>query len=106
MHSSCGPRARSAAHRPCSACCPAPVLDAIVEDLEGLPGVAEVHDLHAWTLTSGMNVATAHLVVTDGADTQTVLTGAQAALRNAHGIKHATLQVEVDPSRECHEATW
>ena len=53
-----------------------------------------------------MNVATAHLVVTDGADTQTVLTGAQAALRNAHGIKHATLQVEVDPSRECHEATW
>ena len=81
-------------------------LDAIVEDLEGLPGVAEVHDLHAWTLTSGMNVATAHLVVTDGADTQTVLTGAQAALRNAHGIKHATLQVEVDPSRECHEATW
>ena len=81
-------------------------LDAIVEDLEGLPGVAEVHDLHAWTLTAGMNVATAHLVVTDGADTQTVLTGAQAALRNAHGIKHATLQVEVDPSRECHEATW
>lgn len=81
-------------------------LDAIVEDLEGLPGVAEVHDLHAWTLTSGMNVATAHLVVMDGADTQTVLTGAQAALRNAHGIKHATLQVEVDPSRECHEATW
>ena len=81
-------------------------LDAIVEDLEGLPGVAEVHDLHAWTLTSGMNVATPHLVVTDGADTQTVLTGAQAALRNAHGIKHATLQVEVDPSRECHEATW
>ncbi|QZY27746.1 cation diffusion facilitator family transporter [Nocardioides coralli] len=81
-------------------------LDAIVEDLEGLPGVAEVHDLHAWTLTSGMNVATAHLVVTDGADTQTVLTGAQAALRDAHGIEHATLQVEVDPSRECHEATW
>ena len=81
-------------------------LDAIVEDLEGLPGVAEVHDLHAWTLTSGMNVATAHLVVTDGADTQTVLTGAQAALRDAHGIEHASLQVEVDPSRECHEATW
>ena len=37
-------------------------LDAVVRDLEAVAGVAEVHDLHAWTLTSGMNVATAHLV--------------------------------------------
>ncbi len=81
-------------------------LDAVVKDLEGLPGVAEVHDLHAWTLTSGMNVATAHLVVENGADTQTVLSGAQAVLRQVHGIEHATLQVEVDPARECHQATW
>ncbi|MBU2074931.1 MAG: cation diffusion facilitator family transporter [Actinobacteria bacterium] len=81
-------------------------LDAVVKDLEGLPGVAEVHDLHAWTLTSGMNVATAHLVVENGAATQTVLSGAQAVLRQVHGIEHATLQVEVDPARECHQATW
>lgn len=81
-------------------------LDAVVKDLEGLPGVAEIHDLHAWTLTSGMNVATAHLVVENGADTQTVLSGAQAVLRQVHGIEHATLQVEVDPARECHQATW
>ncbi|QWC85710.1 cation diffusion facilitator family transporter [Nocardioidaceae bacterium] len=81
-------------------------LKAVVHDLENLPGVAEIHDLHAWTLTSGMNVATAHLVVKDSADTQTVLSGAQAALRDGHGIEHATLQVEVDPARECHEATW
>jgi cobalt-zinc-cadmium efflux system protein len=81
-------------------------LDAVVKDLEGLPGVAEIHDLHAWTLTSGMNVATAHLVVEDGVDTQTVLSGAQAVLRDVHGIEHATLQVEVDPARECHQATW
>lgn len=81
-------------------------LDTVVKDLEALPGVTEVHDLHAWTLTSGMNVATAHLVVQEGADTRAVLSGAQAALRDAHGIEHATLQVEVDPARECHEATW
>ena len=68
--------------------------------------MAEVHDLHAWTLTSGMNVATAHLVLNVGADAQAVLTGAQASLREAHGIEHATLQVEVSPARECHEATW
>jgi cobalt-zinc-cadmium efflux system protein len=81
-------------------------LDAVVRDLEGVAGVAEVHDLHAWTLTSGMNVATAHLVTGVGADPQAVLAGAQAALRAVHGIEHATLQVEANPARECREATW
>jgi cobalt-zinc-cadmium efflux system protein len=81
-------------------------LDAVVRDLEGVAGVAEVHDLHAWTLTSGMNVATAHLVTGVGADPQAVLAGAQATLREVHGIAHATLQVEVTPARKCREATW
>jgi cobalt-zinc-cadmium efflux system protein len=81
-------------------------LDAVVRDLEAVAGVAEVHDLHAWTLTSGMNVATAHLVTSVGADAQAVLAGAQEALREVHGIEHATLQVEVIPARECRAATW
>lgn len=81
-------------------------LEAVVRDLEEVPGVAEVHDLHAWTLTSGMNVATAHLVLRVGADAQVVLSGAQLALREVHGIEHATLQVEANPARECHAATW
>lgn len=81
-------------------------LDAVVRDLEAVPGAAEVHDLHAWTLTSGMNVATAHLVVRVGADAQVVLAGAQTVLRDVHGIDHATLQVEANPARECHAATW
>jgi cobalt-zinc-cadmium efflux system protein len=81
-------------------------LDAVVRDLEAVSGVADVHDLHAWTLTSGMNVATAHLVLRVGADAQAVLAGARAALRDAHGIDHATLQVEDHPAHECHEATW
>ncbi len=81
-------------------------LDAVVRDLEAVAGVAEVHDLHAWTLTSGMNVATAHLVLRVGADAQAVLEGAQTTLREGHGIDHATLQVEVTPARECRAATW
>ena len=81
-------------------------LEAVVRDLEDVSGVAEVHDLHAWTLTSGMNVATAHLVTRVGADAQAVLTAAQATLRESHGIEHATLQVEVTPAKECHSATW
>ena len=81
-------------------------LDVVVRDLEAVPGVAEVHDLHAWTLTSGMNVATAHLVLRVGADAQVVLAAAGAALREGHGIEHATLQVEALPAQECHAATW
>lgn len=42
-------------------------LNEVVTDLEAVPGAANIHDLHIWTLTSGMNVATAHLVVTDSA---------------------------------------
>jgi cobalt-zinc-cadmium efflux system protein len=81
-------------------------LAAVVRDLEDVPGVAEIHDLHAWTLTSGMNVATAHLVLRVGADAQVVLAAAGAALREGHGIEHATLQVEALPAQECHAATW
>ena len=81
-------------------------LAAVVRDLEAVSGVAEVHDLHAWTLTSGMNVATAHLVLRVGADAQVVLAAAGAALREGHGIEHATLQVEALPAQECHAATW
>ncbi|MEZ0580681.1 cation diffusion facilitator family transporter [Nocardioides sp. MH1] len=73
--------------------------------LTAVAGVAEVHDLHLWTLTSGMNVATAHLVAVQGADAGTVLSGARAALREEYGVEHATLQVESDASA-CGEISW
>ena len=81
-------------------------LDEVVADLESVPGVADIHDLHIWTLTSGMNVATAHLVVTDSASPQTVLTAAQAVLAERHSIEHATLQVEDAPTKQCHQINW
>ena len=56
-------------------------------------GVAQVHDLHLWTLTSGMNVATSHLVAGPSADHQKVLVGAQDVLSERYAIEHATLQV-------------
>ncbi len=81
-------------------------LDDVVTDLEAVPGIADVHDLHIWSLTSGMNVATAHLVVEDGASASTVLAAAQGVLAERHEIEHATLQVEEAPTRRCHEITW
>lgn len=81
-------------------------LESATADLVGIDGVIGVHDLHAWTLTSGMNVATAHLLVTPDAPVTTVLGQAQNVLEERHGIAHATLQVEPGPSRQCHEVSW
>ena len=81
-------------------------LAEVVRDLEAVPGVADVHDLHVWTLTSGMYVATAHLVVEDSASGQTVLDAARGVMRSKHHIEHATLQVESRATQACDEASW
>ncbi|MEE6307087.1 cation diffusion facilitator family transporter [Plantactinospora veratri] len=62
--------------------------------LAGVPGVCDVHDLHVWTLTSGMEVASAHLRLERDAEVGTVLAAARSALREDFHISHATLQVE------------
>ncbi|MBM6404411.1 cation transporter [Phycicoccus sp. CSK15P-2] len=74
--------------------------------LRSVPGVVDVHDLHLWTLTSGMHVATAHLVCADGTDTAVVLEAAGERLRERFGIDHATLQVEPRGTRACVETSW
>lgn len=81
-------------------------LSEVVTALEGVAGVEDVHDLHVWTLTSGMNVATAHLVVSGDADAHKVLVTAQELLRQEHHVEHATLQVEAARTQQCHEVQW
>ncbi|MGW4498983.1 cation diffusion facilitator family transporter [Micromonospora sp. NPDC004336] len=79
---------------------------AVAGDLAAIDGVRDVHDLHLWTLTSGMNVATAHLVTTDESVNHGVLDQARDLLRHRHGIAHATLQVEPADHRGCDELGW
>ncbi|MFD0886464.1 cation diffusion facilitator family transporter [Streptosporangium algeriense] len=79
---------------------------AVAADLAAIDGVRDVHDLHLWTLTSGMNVATAHLVATDFADGHAVLDRARHLLRTRHGVEHATLQIEPADHRGCDELGW
>lgn len=81
-------------------------IEAITADLGAVPGVVDVHDLHAWTLTSDMEVVSAHLMITTGTDAHAVLDQAQAVLRDTYGIGHATLQVEPDDHQGCAEITW
>lgn len=80
--------------------------DAVSADLGAIRGVADVHDLHVWTLTSGMNVATAHLVSEPGADVEAILSSGQTMLRDTHQIAHATLQVEPTTGESCHDTDW
>jgi cobalt-zinc-cadmium efflux system protein len=81
-------------------------LDAIETALARLDGVVDVHDLHVWTLTSDMEVASAHLMVRAGTDGHAVLDQARAVLRDDHQIEHATLQIEPDDHRGCDEVAW
>lgn len=76
---------------------------AVAEDLAGIDGVDGVHDVHLWTLTSGMHVATAHLVASAEADDHAILDRAQVLLRDEHGIGHATVQVEPPVHADCDE---
>lgn len=75
-------------------------------DLAAIDGVVDVHDLHVWTLTSEMEVATAHMMVAAGTDHHAVLDAARTLLAEHHGITHATLQVEPDDHHGCDELTW
>jgi len=81
---------------------------AVVRDrLAAVPGVCDVHDLHVWTLTSGMDVASAHLSLEPAAELGTVLATARNALHEDFAIDHATLQVEpVSAGGRCGPDGW
>jgi cobalt-zinc-cadmium efflux system protein len=74
--------------------------------LAAVPGVSDVHDLHVWTLTSGMDVASAHLSLEPAAELGTVLATARDALHADFAIEHATLQVEPSGPGRCSPAGW
>lgn len=70
----------------------------------GVPGVTAVHDLHVWTVTSGMVAMSGHAVVPALAEHPRVLVALQQAVSGV-GIAHATIQLEVEgpcpePERE------
>jgi cobalt-zinc-cadmium efflux system protein len=81
-------------------------LAGVQADLADIPGVLDVHDLHIWTLTSDMEVATAHVMIGPSTDSHAVLDQAQQRLRERHGVEHATLQLEPSDHTDCDEVGW
>ena len=81
-------------------------VEAIDTALRAIDGVTDVHDLHVWTLTSDMDVLTAHVAIADGGRSQDVLESARSMLAERFQLSHATLQVESAESPGCDEMTW
>lgn len=81
-------------------------VDAVHDRLASIAGVVDVHDLHIWTLTSEMDVASAHLMIDCDADAHSVLDLARDLLEAEFGVHHATLQVEPDTHLGCDELGW
>lgn len=67
------------------------------ECLLGLPGVAQVHDLHVWAMGTSEVALTAHLVMPDGPADDGFLAAATERLRERFGIAHVTLQSSRKP---------
>ena len=78
-------------------------LDAVRAHILAAPGVADVHDLHAWTITSGMNVVSAHVVLGPEADPPAVLDELCQCLSGDFDIEHSTFQLESADRRRLEE---
>ncbi|MBP1850905.1 cation diffusion facilitator family transporter [Rhizobium halophytocola] len=70
-------------------------------DLEALPGVERLHDLHIWALSTTENALTCHLFMPAGHPGDAFLHGVAEDLRTRHRIGHVTLQVEIETDQHC-----
>ncbi|MFE1597475.1 cation diffusion facilitator family transporter [Methylobacterium sp. ID0610] len=69
-------------------------LAEVTNSLGDIPGVQRVYDLHVWTLTSGFDAMSAHLVVADVSKGVQIIRAARALMKERFGIEHVTLQIE------------
>jgi cobalt-zinc-cadmium efflux system protein len=69
-------------------------LPAVHDRLVSVSGVESVHDLHVWTVTSGVVALSGHLVVKDPGSNQRVLEEVQDRMQGEFGIRHVTVQME------------
>jgi cobalt-zinc-cadmium efflux system protein len=68
----------------------------------GVSGVEAIHDVHLWTLTSGLHSASVHIRAASGSPRDQVLSGVQRVLKEEGGVDHATIQIEQGDETICH----
>ena len=69
-------------------------VDAVRDAIARAPEVESVHDLHVWSITSGMVSLSAHVCVAEGTSHPGVLKDLRAMLHDRYGIDHMTIQIE------------
>jgi cobalt-zinc-cadmium efflux system protein len=73
-------------------------LPAVRERILRIPGVIGIHDLHAWQITTGLPMLTAHVIAAEGQDPHRILHEVDIVLATDFDLDHSTIQVE-HPSR-------
>jgi cobalt-zinc-cadmium efflux system protein len=68
----------------------------ILADLGNTDGVISIHDLHVWSITSGMPAMSCHVVTRRGCDSALVLHSLIHLMREKYGIEHTTIQLELE----------
>lgn len=76
--------------------------DEVVKTLMAIDGVKEVHDLHIWTITSGMDSLSCHLLIDDAKDCQVILQEAIRKIEDNFLIQHTTIQIEKSHPQHAH----
>lgn len=76
-------------------------LAAVRDAIKLLPEVEDVHDLHVWTITSGMNAMSVHVVVDDKSARERVLSTIHDSVTQKFNIAHVTVQIEAEGWRKC-----
>lgn len=71
-------------------------LDHIKATMESIDGVHRVHDLHVWTVTSGIYTLTAHAVTDPASSPERILNDIETHLRDRFQIHHTTVQLETE----------
>lgn len=77
--------------------------DAVDTVLKALPGVAEVHHLHIWPMSTTETVLTAHLQMPGGHPGDAFLREVELLLHDRFGVEHSTLQIETGKERSCED---
>ena len=78
-------------------------MDHVRRHILDAPGVVDCHDLHAWPITSGMNVVSAHVVINEDAVPSRVLDSLCGCLSDDFDIEHSTFQLETVDRRRLEE---
>lgn len=82
-------------------------MSALVQDMKTVPCILDVHDLHVWCITSGMNALSCHAMIGDlpASESATILHNLETMLSRKYQIGHTTVQFECHSHQECYCST-